>query len=179
MQRVPTGLACVQNCNIFAGKESCKELPADSPFGRTCKADRQDLKTDCIYYKDAEAKMSLDPGDSMSNALGDSYPMMKQHCPQCLRNMQAMVCASDRLCWVSCICATGFTTRLILALATCTTWRWNAQCSWCCIAVSTILCKSGASSCLWLERVACSGACKCCQSAVASKRLSTLRSSRP
>jgi hypothetical protein len=82
---------CVQTCNIFGGKDSCKPLPEDSEFGQTCKGDRQNLKTDCIYYKDAEAKMTINPTDSMSAALGGDFGRMKQHCPQCLRNMQAMV----------------------------------------------------------------------------------------
>jgi hypothetical protein len=81
----------MQTCNIFAGVESCKQLPSDSAFGKTCAADRKDLNVDCIYYKDAEKKMTIDPSASMSAALGDDFAAMKQHCPQCLRNMQAMV----------------------------------------------------------------------------------------
>ena len=81
----------VQTCNIFGGEAACKTLPQDSPFGKACAADRDDLKIDCVYWKDTEQNMHLDPSVTMAAALGDDYAALRQHCPQCLRNMQAMV----------------------------------------------------------------------------------------
>lgn len=81
----------MQTCNIFGGEDSCKQLPADSQFGKSCGKEREDLFVDCIFYSDSEKSMDLDPRDSLADALGSDYAKIKGHCPECLNNMQALV----------------------------------------------------------------------------------------
>jgi hypothetical protein len=78
-------------CNIFGGKESCKELSADSKFASSCTSYRPDLKVDCAYYSASEEHLDMHPGDALIKFLGDAYTNVSQHCPQCVSSLQAMV----------------------------------------------------------------------------------------
>jgi hypothetical protein len=82
---------CLQKCNIFAGTDSCVTIAETSKLGAACKADRADLRVDCVYSQRAVADQNVDPLDGMNSVLGSNYGSMKQHCPQCLSNMQAFV----------------------------------------------------------------------------------------
>lgn len=83
---------CLQDCNIFGGEKSCKNIPAKSKFGSACKPYREGLRVDCAYFSDSEKQMEIHPGDALRRNLGsDSYNKVIEHCPECVNNLQALV----------------------------------------------------------------------------------------
>ena len=91
----------MQTCNIFAAEESCVSVPPETELGQACAAARPELKVDCVYSERALMDSHINPVDGMAAVMGSDYAPLRQHCPQCLENLQAFVRSPGPLRWLA------------------------------------------------------------------------------
>lgn len=81
------------SCNLFGGQASCVPIPQGSDIAKLCKDYRtKGDKIDCVFSVGLED--SADSVAALEQGL-DRVQLrdLKETCPQCLSNLQAMVCA--------------------------------------------------------------------------------------